>query len=373
MKTRRMIFLMVLAVLIMAACEKDDTKNLIPEEEGSLTTVNFEMDANAFGHNGITRAIVPVYTNAGFNIFAFRKADDGSDYRCNQVIYGSTMDYNVATGKLTGSARLPIGTYRFVPAYGLVSPLNVEMPDMTNAELSDMLGVTHKNTGSVPEIFLAAGTSSTLPSYVLGTTSAENPTISASLKRAVARVDVLFLKATKTGEIYKEEPYADGEDVFGGKELDTVQLRFTSLNDKMSLLGSRIGTGTLDADINIPRLTDAVVKGEGTATVIGTSDFTRYDAIGKGDIIKGSAHLAGPYVFPGNDDTKNTGLEIYIKPKNSIGRTITIDTKLPLERNKVTLVKVYVLEGNVFTTKVTFEVRIDTAWNGSHEVSGEVD
>lgn len=374
MKTRGMIFFMALAALGMVACEKDGMESVTPENQKDLTTVNFAMDASALGHGGVTRAVAPiVYSNAGFSIYAFRLQDGGTDYICNQVIDGSTMEYKTATRSLEGSARLPIGTYRFVAAYGLMNPQHIALPAMLTQTLSDNLGFTHQNTGGAPEIFLADGTTDQLDAYDLGLTSAANRTVSATLKRAVVRIDVMFINASKNGTTYTENAYADGEDVFGGKNLEKVELRLTTLNDKMNFLGTRLGTGTLDANIDIADPNTNKVIGSSTEpSAIGKDGYSNYDAIAEGDIIKGSAHLTGPYVFPGNDATKATGLEIYIKPENEVGRVITIADKLPLERNKVTLVKVYVLEGNVFTTKVGFEVEIETPWNGTNNVNGEV-
>ena len=374
MRMRGMIFLMALAALGMVACEKDGMDTITPDNPKDLTTVNFVMDASALGHNGVTRAVAPsTYANTGFTIYAFRQQDEGPDYICNQIIEGAAMTYDPTGKTLTGSARIPTGTYRFVSSYGLVNPSNVGMPVMVGQTLTDNLGFTHKNTGGTPEIFLSEGKTEDLMTYDLGLTSVANQTVSVALKRAVARIDVMFIKAVKNSSGYTEEAYGSGENVFGGKKLQQVQLRLTGLNDKMNFLGARLGTSTLDADIDIQNPDANKVIGNSTKTsVVGSDGYNSYDAIAEGDIINGAAHLTSPYVFPGNDATETTGLEIYIKPENEIGRTITIADKLPLERNKVTLVKVYVLEGNVFTTKVNFEITVETAWNGTNNATGEV-
>ena len=54
-------------------------------------------------------------------------------------------------------------------------------------------------------------------------------------------------------------------------------------------------------------------------------------------------------------------------------RTITLKDKIPVERNKATLIRIYVLGDNVFTTGVEFEVEVDTVWDGSNFVDGEID
>lgn len=371
MRMRRMYFFMVLAVLGMAACEKEDMK--IAPEDQNLTTVKFEMDASNLMHGGATRSVQPVYSRDGFSIYAFRQEDSGNDFICNQVIDGSSMSYDADNKKLTGTARLPIGTYRFISAYGLANSAHIAMPVMISQTLTDDLGYTHQETGSAPEIFLGEGIVANLPSYTLGLTSSANPVVKATLKRAVSRIDILFINATKNGTTYTEQVYPDGENIFGNKDLEVIQLKLAGLNEKMNFLGNRLGTATINADINVSDLNQAVVIGTNPdQTAVGTDDFVDYDNIQGKDVIYGSAHIAGPYVFPGKDASKNTSLKLYIKPKDSVGRTITIADKLPLERNKVTLVKVYVLEGNVFTTKVNFEVEIQTEWLGENEVVGEV-
>ena len=52
---------------------------------------------------------------------------------------------------------------------------------------------------------------------------------------------------------------------------------------------------------------------------------------------------------------------------------IALQDKIPVERNKATLIRIYVLGENVFTTGVDFEVEVDTVWDGSNFVDGEID
>ena len=51
-------------------------------------------------------------------------------------------------------------------------------------------------------------------------------------------------------------------------------------------------------------------------------------------------------------------------------RSIDIEN-VPLSRNKVTMVKLYVLRGDFFNTEVAFEIGVKEAWEGSHIVDGE--
>ncbi len=128
-----------------------------------------------------------------------------------------------------------------------------------------------------------------------------------------------------------------------------------------------------------------ILKGEHpTETAIGKGSYLSYDNISSNDLIFGGAHIFGNYLFPNSTADKTTSLEIYIEPEGGIGRTINVsydnDHKLPIERNKVTIVKIYVLDSDpdnpnpptVFDTTVNFEVEIETVWNGSNEVTGEI-
>lgn len=377
MKTKRFNLLMALAVLILTACSKEDLKQGPGDGGEGLSTVNFVMDASSMGKGMISRSVTPTYVKDNFAIYAYKQEEGGTAYVCNKVIEGKIFTYDPQTQRLSGSVQLPIGTYKFVPSYGLTAAGNYSLPTILNSPLNNDQVVTHVNTGALPEIFLETGTGvDDLKSYVLGTTSTANETVKSTLKRAVSRIDVMFIKATKNGNDYTEIPYEAGEDVFGGAPLETIELRLKGLNDQMTFLGNRYGTGVIDANIELLNQANVITMGNGTETTVGAPGFNDYDNIQKGNIINGSAHVAGAYVIPGADNSKTVSLEVYVKPTNGTARTITItkdaDTKLPLERNKVTLVKIYVLEGNVFTTKVNFAVDIDTKWLGSNQVSGEV-
>ena len=77
-----------------------------------------------------------------------------------------------------------------------------------------------------------------VPSYTI---SLDGPkqTVSATLRRAVSRVDVLFIRAEKdaaTG-VYTEKA---GGDVFGPEKLAGVKLAYTGANSRLGLSGEKV-------------------------------------------------------------------------------------------------------------------------------------
>lgn len=375
MKMRGMILLVAMAMLGMVACEKEDeVKVMGPDDDAPLTRVNFTMDASSLGQKVITRGITPSYEAGNFGIYAFKQNQEGTDYVCNKIIDCSAMTYDPTTKRLSGSVQLPIGTYKFLPSYGLTNAQNIGGLDaVEGATLNDALGFTHEatvNTLGVPEVFLANGTVAGLTSYDLGTTSGDEKNVGLAVTRAVARVDVLLLKADDSKNPL---PYTNGSDVFGKKALEKVEFRLTNLNKGINFLGVRPDATLFDATIVLPDPNNAATVGTGAKTVIGEPDFTRYDSIRKEDLLNGSAHICGPYLLPGNDATATAQLVLFIKPVGDTGREVTLTNALPLERNKVTLVKIYVKGDDFFTTGVILGVDIDTAWaDEHHEVEGEV-
>lgn len=110
----------------------------------------------------------------------------------------------------------PAGDYKFLPVYGLVTPGNYTWPELPDAPLSDALCVTHTGE-NFPATFMLNVPLDAVPSY---TVSLDGPkqTVNATLRRAVSRVDVLFIRAEKdpaTGS-YAEK---SGDDVFGSGKL----------------------------------------------------------------------------------------------------------------------------------------------------------
>lgn len=391
MKTVLKIFSMALAVIFMTACQNDDEQDINVQNEGT-TSVKFELDASALKLDGLSKGLKysPSYSAGGFGIYAFKQVDGTNDYVYEKSINVANMKYE--DKKLTGTDQLNIGTYKFLFSYGLQNQTSrLALPNWPNKALTNDLPVIYNGSGALTEIFLQTSESDVadLDPYSLGLTNATaNPTVTATLFRAVSRVDIMFIKAKKNENgTYTETAYASGKNILGQKTIEQFQLRFRDLNNTMDFFGKNTTTTvTPSVDMNLSNFSETITIGDGTATSVGTDSYTDYDNVQTSHIINGSAHVFGTFLFPNNDATKSVGLELYIKPVGDVGRTINVSTDadhlLPVERNKVTLVKIYVLEKGtpdpeipptVFTTNVEFEVVIDTVWDGSHEVIGEIE
>ncbi len=379
MKTLRIIIFLVLTGFLATACQSDDEQTAIVEP-GEQTAVKFELDASALKYS-ITDSKLkfsPSYTKDGFRVYAFRQVPGSSDYLFEKVINHANMTYSASDKKLVGTDLLTIGTYKFLCAYGVEQTGVVTLPTWAGKVLTNDFIMQYNGTAALGEIFLEDTDVNTLTSYPLGLTSATNPTVTATLKRAVSRIDVMFFKGKKEGNSYTELPYTNGNNVFGMKTLETLQLRYKDLNSTIDFFGNYVSAPVLsNVNVNLANFNNIVTIGTAGATTVGNDDYTKYDNVEEGDMIKGAAHVFGNYVIPNEDDAKTASLEIYIKPMAGEGRTITLAEKLPMEQNKVTLVKIYVIdnggdEPDVFTTNVRFEVEIETVWDGSNEVTGEI-
>lgn len=379
MRISQTFIIMSLVGLLMTGCQSDDEQSVI-SSSGEQTSVKFELDASAITYDFVNNSglkYTPTYAKEGFKIYAFRRPLGGSDYVYEKAINVAGMTYSPGDKKLVGSDLLNIGTYKFVCAYGVEQPGVVNLPILAGQTLTDNLLMAYNGTSLLGEIFLEDGGVAGLTSYDLGLTNAANPTVSATLKRAVSRVDVMIFKGKKENGVYIELPYTNSN-VFGQKTLETFQLRYKGLNSTMDFWGNLSSAPTFDANFNLSNFSEIITIGTAGSTIVGNDTYTRYDNVQEADIIKGGAHVFGNYQIPNPDDAKTTDIEIYIKPVNEEGRTITLTEKIPTEINKVTLIKIYILdnggpeEPNVFTTNVKFEVVVETVWNGSHEVSGEI-
>lgn len=355
---RHFYHLLVFATLAVAstACSTDEKQELSAPEAGNVQFVTrAPKSASARG---------PVYSPDEFRILAFKKS--GSDYVYLQDIPLTGMNFDGST--LSGAMQLPAGDYKFLHSYGLVTPGNYSWPVFTDAALSDALYVTHSGE-SFPAAFMLNMPLDKVPAY---TVSLDGPkqTVSAKLRRAVSRVDVLFIRADKdpaTG-VYTEKT---GDDVFGPEKLAGVTFQFTDANSRLGLSGEKV-TGLFDASHTLATPADAVTMGTGASTTVGADGYD-FENVLPADIISGSAHLKGTYLIPNPDNAASTGFTMKLTSGAGSVRTIATAGKIPVERNKATLIRVYVLGDNVFTTGVGFEVDVDTVWDGSNYVDGEID
>lgn len=377
MNIRKSNLLMVL-LASLAACSDDvtDDKKLSPGD-GETTVVKFEMNANTGNYySPLSRSVnLPGITKENFRIMAFKKTPDGDKYIYAQDIPTSGMNYE--NNLLSGTVRLPIGEYKFVSTYGLVKDGGFVFPNPApgTSELTDDLSINHNKVDGSSVLFLEEGSLETLHSYELGINSTANESVSASLTRAVSRVDVLFIQAKKNADgTYTE--VSDSADVFGVSQLANIEMQFTGLNKNVNLVGNKSTTdsGSLfNENFTVPDLEETVTRGASADdTKVGTPAFLSYDNISENDIKAGSAHVHGAYLLPYEDAKTNTNLTLVLTNGSGDKRTIIVPKELPLERNKVTLVKIHVLSGTVFNTDVDFHVTIDTAWLEANSVDGEI-
>lgn len=374
----RNIYLPVALLACLASCSEDDSVNgsALPGDP-ETTEVKFEMNAmTATSSVPLSRGItLPTLTKDNFRIMAFKKSPASQKYLFEQDVpmTGMTLNNNV----LSGTARLPIGEYKFVSTYGLTEGGGFTLPEFTpvTTELTNDLNIAHGTVDGTSVLFLESGPLENLHSYALGINPTANEAVNATLSRAVSRVDVLFIQAKKNADgTYTE--VSDSADVFGVTKLANIEMQFTGLNKNVNLVGKKTTTdpGSLfDNNFQVPNLVNTVTRGtSGENTKVGTPTFLTYDNISGDDIKKGSAHVHGAYVLPFDDSATTTGLTLLLT--NGLGdvRTIAVPENLTLERNKVTLIKIYVLGGTVFNTDVNFNVTIDTAWLNANTIDGEI-
>jgi len=351
------------ALFYFSGCSNEESQ-LPTKKSEDLPQVKFEFAANMMDPCNNSRAITPVYGVPGFRVYAYKLADNGTDYVFSEIVSFPTLNYSGETKKWTGNAALNVGTYKFIPTYGLNTDQNLSLSSFTNTLFENAPVFSHfpanTNGNTLPEVFLPIRSLTGFRSYNVDITGEPNETVSDTISRAMARVDVMFIKATKLGPLnYREETYASGGDVFGNLGLGKMELRFTSLNQRMNLFGVK-QDGVLNANIDTQNLG---IDGEGVTigtrnavSIIGDDDYFRFDSIQGDDIIRGSAHVFGTYLIPNNDGQRTVGLQLYVEPQNKIAkstsRTINIslgeEELIPLEQNKVTLIKVYVLRDHLF-------------------------
>lgn len=371
-------YLPVALLTCLASCSEDETVNeKALSGDAENTVVKFEMNAKTETASApLSRGItLPTLVKENFRIMAFKKSPTDGRYLYAQDVPMDGMD--LKNSKLAGTARLPIGEYKFVSTYGLATGGGFTLPALTpvNTELTDDLNITHESVDGTSVFFLEQGPLANLHSYALGINSTANEAVSATLSRAVSRVDVLFIQAKKNDDgTYTE--VSDSADVFGTTKLASIEMQFTGLNKNVNLVGDKITTDAgylFNNNFQVPNLNNTVTRGTSEEnTKVGTTAFLNYDNITGNDIKKGSAHVHGTYVLPFKDSTPTTTLKLLLT--NGLGdqRTINVPENLLLERNKVTLVKIYVLSGTVFNTDVNFNVTIDTVWLDANTVDGEI-
>lgn len=377
MEIKKMNLLAALLVC-MASCSNDDQVGVnAPAPDGETALFRIETHAEMGNYSPATsRGIpLPAIAKENFRILAFKQSPQSGKFLYEQDVPKENL--SCTNNVLSGTARLPIGTYKFVPTYGLAAGGGFALPEFTsrNTELANTLNITHNAVDASSVFFLGKDPVESLQTYALGlSSSTPNDNVSLSMSRAVSRVDILFLQAKEENDVKVE--VSDSTDVFGASELAGIDLQFTGLNKNINLSGNKVTNddGSLfNSNYSITDLGNAVTKGSSeTDTQVGTDGYLTYDNITTDHIKKGSAHVQGVYVLPFGEVANETKLNLTLKNKRGDVRNITVPDILPLERNKVTLVKIYVLSGTVFNTDVEFAVTVDTAWLGANTVDGEI-
>lgn len=378
MKTIETLFIGILAVIVLASCQDD--AETVPFTNGETANVTFELDASALHQNPVSRTFNPSYSEGGYSIYAFKQVEGGTDYVFTQQVTLNDVTFSDTERKLNGNANLPIGNYKFLSAYGIVnqSP-TIQVQNFAGTTLGNDLSIQYTNNSLMNEVFLSTDRDvNSLTDYDLGLNNSTNPKVTATLTRAVGRVDIMFISGTKGDDgKFTEQPYVgDATNIFDDRQLEQLELRFAKINPSINMFGKDNAATRISRNLNLNSLdytnaTSRIVIGNGGATAIGEEGYAGYDNVQANDIISGGAHIFGTYLFPYRAG-ETTDLDIYIKPVNGTARTISI-SEVPVEQNRVTLVKVYVLKGNhVFSTNVEFEVTLEVVWGDPNHVDGSI-
>ncbi len=388
MKKSKFNFLMGMVIFALSACSQNnldpmDENGNIPTLPKETATVYLQANAAAFKANSLSRTSQIYDDLNSLRILAFRQ--NGEKYLYIGDVDKTNITYDGTS--FTGTAQLPVGTYKFIPTYGLpqIGDANLSLSNLDyTTPYSDNLMTSHLENGVLPAIFLQEE-NVTVKDYILGVDSKEtNSKISLNLTRAIARLDIQFVQGEKKDA---ESPYTEKAGVVFGanKNLANLTLSFEDLNPSVQLTNGKLVTENItpvNTVINVD-LSKVRTDGIGEKTIYGQpkEDGTAYDyeAIAGQDFINGSTHIYGPFLFP-FADTATEGSNLTLTLTSTLDdithqvytRTIHID-KVPLSRNKVTLIKIYSGGDDIFHTNTSFEITINKAWESHQEISGSVE
>ena len=386
MKRISMLGMLMACAVMVASCAKEDTGSRELTADGKIP-VKFSMKTNGLMAYA-TKAPSSSYDVDGFRIFAFKQS--GSDWLFTEELDLTNPVYTPnATGStggvFTGVAVLEEGVYRFVPTYGLnATGAGFTISDFTaDAAWNNTtpVSITH-TTGSMPEIFTLDSNFDEISNYTVALNVA-NADYTATISRAVARVDVVIVRATGNQTNYTEA--ADAASVFGNKTLETVTMEFTGVNPSMNYLGALPATSTpfnytytIGAGADAEVSADVLIGTAATGATYGTSGYQGYNSVAAGDVLQGAAHMYGPFLIPNANATATQGVTLNFIDSEGTSRPITLPAgSLPLERNYVTIIKIYLLENgdgtnppDIWSENVNFAVTMSTEYAGNHEVDG---
>lgn len=376
MRMKKLNLFMSILWLACAACSEDDLPAKGGETKPGWASVNFQTKTHLPEGTVLSRSFAPEISKANFRILAFKKNVDGAYVYTQDV---PTAHMNFTNNTLSGRVELPIGEYKFIPTYGGVNTSVFSWPSLEQSKtvLADTMSFAHTEVDGTSVLFLETRPFKELPSYAIGLTTTTTDNVYSVVKRAVARVDLLFIQVKKNADGSYTE-VTGTSDVFGGVFPSSIEMRFRGLNRTVNVTGENTTPdatfSTFDMNYTVEDLQRAITIGNGSKTLLGTDEFFAYDNVTPGDIRSGAAHVQGAYLLPYPKDILNTDLTVVLTQQSGIQRTLVIPSKLPLERNKVTLVKIYILTddggGDIFGSDVTFIVTVDTRWDGYHIVEG---
>lgn len=360
------VVLFAFTAIVLAGCNHE---NEVLSKVGNteLATVQFEFKTPGYNQKVFSKALSSSYDTKYFRLLAFRDNTENFFYTGDVSMEHMKFDDNRKT--FTGTAQLPVGNYKFIPVYGLpVDNESVALPTLSPATImNNALTISHQSNGVLPAIFLR--NDANIPVYSLGLNSNSINQVSETIKRAVSRVDLLFIRADKQPDgTFKERT---GSNIFGENGIGAIRMFIEKINSTVRLIdgGAVDNSETINSLFNV-KVNDAITLGtHDVKTTLGDNiNNVPYDFenIKPQDIIAGSAHVYGPFLFPFENEVSTTKLNIHLTSDpdanhNIYEREIAVPA-IPLLRNRVTLVKIYVTGEDVFHTNVSFDISIIDAW-----------
>lgn len=368
---------------VLLSCT-DDCASVSSREE-----VNVSFAAEMAGAASVqTKARV---SNADYNnpdlltVIAFRETNGRYYFALSSEEMSGSKNMLVDGGanKMTWSNsnfKLEVGTYRFVAFYNLGGDLSLEYPKVARNEAKDWADIRKailvKYSGSdnfdVNEIFAGLTEAVTLTSVDNGIAP-----VGMTLKRVNSRIDYRFCHKGEAGGVKEntEIPYADGNNVFGGKAVNITTTSARCMpqwsfdNTAVALTGGAYSfTTESGAGVTIGEN----IKDGLTATTFPTNsqeDIGLLDNIPADRIAKGAAYYRGAYVLPFVDESSSYDLDIKVVQTDNAEMVRNLKaTGVKAAQNKVTYITFIFRSDdpadNIFTPNVKFDITVETVWNG---------
>lgn len=384
MRNKFMLCMLAACVVAAVSCTKADETAPPNDPEGNIP-VRFSLNTEGLMASP-TKAPSVTYSPEGFSILAFKQSGSQWLFLKELTLNDPVFTPSATGGRFTAATTLDEGTYRFLPVYGFNAPgTGFTVNGFTSGQAwDDSAPVLIDHTaGSLPEIFTPNSNFDGISDYSI-TAGTVNTDYTATISRAVARVDVLITRATGTTTNYTESP--NEISVFGDKQLVSATMEFSGMNSGMNYLGALpAATPIFDYTYMIGAGGDAPVSTEvliGTAPSVtagstyGTPGYQRYNAVAATEVLQGAAHMYGPLVIPNADATPVQSAVLTFTDNNGTDRRVVVNA-IPLQRNYVTIIKVILLDNgtdpvipDIWSQDVNFAVTLDTRYTGYRDVNG---